>query len=67
MWTAIQTLDVKNLSSRKLWELVNAGNLSQHQQQQVEAELLLRRQYLETLGSLHPASNDRSPSHPSTQ
>lgn len=49
------TIDVKNLSSRKLWELVRATRLPQTQQQLAEQELLLRRRYLESSGSLYPS------------
>ncbi len=51
-----QTIDVKNLSSRKLWELVNTLSLPSGQRQSAEAELLMRRRHLEHAGSLHPAS-----------
>jgi len=52
-----QSFDARNLSSRKLWELVRTGKLPRAQQQMVEQELLLRRNHLESLGSLHPASS----------
>lgn len=58
----VQTIDVKNLSSRKLWALVSAGDLPQDQQHLAEQELLLRRRYLEYSGSLRPAGNDQGPS-----
>jgi hypothetical protein len=51
-----QTIDVKNLSSRKLWELVSTGRLPPAQLQLAEQELLLRRRHLDHLGNLHPAS-----------
>lgn len=53
----LHTIDVKNLSSRKLWELVSTGRLEQIQQELAEQELLLRRRHLDQLGSLHPASD----------
>lgn len=53
----LQTIDVKNLSSRKLWELVSIGRLEQLEQELAEQELLLRRRHLDLSGSLHPASN----------
>ena len=56
MMSSIPTIDVKNLSSRKLWELVAAECLPQPQQQMAEQELSLRRHYLEQLGSLHTAN-----------
>lgn len=59
------TLDVHNLSSRKLWALVSSGNLTQPQRALAENELLLRRRYLDTLGTLHPASEAREGSRAS--
>jgi hypothetical protein len=51
-----QTLfDVKNLSSRKLWELLSTDDcldLSYQQKQRATHELLLRRHYLEQLETL---------------
>ncbi|MCB1704123.1 MAG: hypothetical protein KDI17_04625 [Halioglobus sp.] len=52
-----QSIDVKNLSSRKLWELVHAMQLPQAQHCLAEQELLLRRRYLEHSGNLHPSSH----------
>ena len=52
----LHTIDVKNLSSRKLWELVSTGRLEPFHQELAEQELLLRRRHLDQLGSLHPAS-----------
>ncbi|CAA0094382.1 Uncharacterised protein [Halioglobus japonicus] len=51
-----QTIEVKNLSSRKLWELVSTGRLPPAQLQLAEQELLLRRRHLDHRGNLHPAS-----------
>ncbi len=42
-------LDVKNLSSRKLWELLPC--LEQPQQYLAEQELLIRKHYLDELNS----------------
>lgn len=56
-----QAFDVNNFSSRKLWELVSSGDLTQPQKQLAEHELTLRRRYLDRLGSLHPASNTVAP------
>jgi hypothetical protein len=51
-----QTLfDVKNLSSRKLWELLSTDEcmgLNYQQQQLANQELLLRQHYLEQLETL---------------
>ena len=47
--------DVKNLSSRKLWELLSTDDcvdLNYQQQQLATHELLLRRHYLEQLETL---------------
>ena len=52
----MSSIDVKNLSSRKLWELVSTGRLPQVQQCLAEQELVLRRRHLEQLGCLHPGS-----------
>ena len=58
--------DVKNLSSRKLWELLSTDDclgLSYQQQQLATQELLLRRHYLQQLETLqlklqpHPPYN----------
>ena len=56
MMNSAPTIDVKNLSSRKLWELVATDCLPQPQQHMAEQELSLRRHYLEQLGSLHTAN-----------
>ncbi len=50
-----QTLDVKNLCSRKLFELLAAGedpNLTRQQQHTVEQELLERHHYVRELQHL---------------
>jgi len=59
------SVELRNLSSRKLWEMVNSGNLPQREQELAEQELLLRRHHLEKRGSLHPASDIPLPAHPS--
>lgn len=49
------SLDVKNLCSRKLFELLSIEEelgLSRQQLQSVEAELLQRQHYLQELGKL---------------
>jgi hypothetical protein len=54
-----QSFDVKNLSSRKLCELLSTESrrdLSNLQQQLAMQELVLRRHYLEQQGNLHAAS-----------
>lgn len=56
MMNSRETIDVKNLSSRKLWEIVSIGRLPPAQLQLAEQELLLRRRHLDHLGNLHPAS-----------
>jgi hypothetical protein len=63
-----QTLfDVKNLSSRKLWELLSTDDclgLSYQQQQLATQELLLRRHYLEQLETLHRLNTLKLQPHP---
>ncbi len=54
--SSLQPIDVKNLSSRKLWQLVSIGSLPPEQQQLAEQELLLRRRHLDQLGSLYPSN-----------
>lgn len=48
------TLDVKNLCSRKLWELVSSDDLDADEMRSVASELQLRRHYLHELENLLP-------------
>ena len=55
---ATTAIDVKNLCSRKLFELLSVeeeGALSQQQQQSVEQELILRQHYQAALRKLRGA------------
>lgn len=49
------TIDVKNLCSRKLWEILiveQNQSLSCNQRSQIEQELIIRRHYLQELAKL---------------
>lgn len=51
-----QNLDVKNLCSRKLWELAASNQIDTHELRAIAGELQLRRHYLNELESLLPAT-----------
>lgn len=54
-----QTIDVKNLCSRKLWELVAHREVSSQEMLAIASELQLRRHYLQELETLLPAISTR--------
>ena len=50
------TLDVKNLCSRKLWELASSAEIDTEEMRTIASELQLRRHYLHELEQLLPPS-----------
>jgi len=54
-----QTIDVKNLCSRKLWELVANNEVGSQELVAIASELQLRRHYLQEIASVLPASSTR--------
>jgi len=48
------TLDVKNLCSRKLWELASSETIDAEEMRSIASELQLRRHYLHELENLVP-------------
>jgi hypothetical protein len=55
MMESTDIFDVKNLSSRKLWEVATISSQPERQQL-AEQELSLRRRHLERYGSVYPAN-----------
>lgn len=53
------TLDVKNLCSRKLWELASSHSIDSDEMRSIASELQLRRHYLSELENLAPQLNSR--------
>lgn len=53
------TLDVKNLCSRKLWELATSAELDADEMRTIAGELQLRRHYLHELEKLLPLQTMR--------
>lgn len=53
------SLDVKNLCSRKLWELVSSHTIDAEEMRSIASELQLRRHYLNQLENLPPLANAR--------
>jgi hypothetical protein len=51
-----QSLDVKNLCSRKLWELAASNDISSQELRAIAGELQLRRHYLNELERILPAA-----------
>jgi len=51
-----QNLDVKNLCSRKLWELAASSEVDAQELRAIASELQLRRHYLNELENLLPAT-----------
>jgi hypothetical protein len=51
-----QNLDVKNLCSRKLWELAASDDIDSQELRAIAGELQLRRHYLNELGRLLPTT-----------
>ena len=51
-----QNLDVKNLCSRKLWELAASNDIDSQELRAIAGELQLRRHYLNELGRLLPTT-----------
>ena len=49
-------IDVKNLCSRKLWELATRDDIGADEMRSIASELQLRRHYLHELESLLPQS-----------
>lgn len=54
MKTQTQTLDVKNLCSRKLWELAASRTIGKAELDAIASELQLRRHYLIELEQILP-------------
>lgn len=52
----VQTLDVKNLCSRKLWELAASCEVNPAEFDEIASELQLRRHYLNELDNLLPSA-----------
>jgi hypothetical protein len=48
------SIDVKNLCSRKLWELASSHDIDADEMRSIASELQLRRHYLHELESLLP-------------
>lgn len=53
------TLDVKNLCSRKLWELASSHAIDAEEMRSIASELQLRRHYLSELENLTPQLDTR--------
>lgn len=53
------TLDVKNLCSRKLWELASSHTIDAEEMRSIASELQLRRHYLNQLENLEPQAGAR--------
>ncbi len=53
------TLDVKNLCSRKLWELASSDEIDADEVRSIASELKLRRHYLHELENLLPQPASR--------
>ncbi|MDB6061480.1 MAG: hypothetical protein JWM78_1583 [Verrucomicrobiaceae bacterium] len=51
-----QNLDVKNLCSRKLWELAASSSVDSQELRAIAGELQLRRHYLNELERLIPVA-----------
>ena len=52
-------LDVKNLCSRKLWELASSDEIDAEAMRSIASELQLRRHYLHELENLMPPPPSR--------
>ena len=52
-------LDVKNLCSRKLWELASTAEIDAEEMRTIASELQLRRHYLHELEQLLPPHTSR--------
>lgn len=53
------SIDVKNLCSRKLWELASSHSIAAEEMRSIASELQLRRHYLNQLENLVSRSGTR--------
>lgn len=53
------SIDVKNLCSRKLWELASSQTIDADEMRSIASELQLRRHYLNELENLAPSAAAR--------